>query len=205
MLKQLLKFPRFHFSYKNNQIYRPMQESVIKPNFKAKILSKFSNSVEDYQVTNSEKSIVHNILQNPDTKISLTEVDIHSALKKSGTLPEDELKIIINDFRQDGDIATFQNQLDKQILKKLNHFLNKSIVEVTKISKNTNELKGDKRFWQCLEDELFHRTTSLTNDQVTDILSNFGKCEVDDLKIFDDYEEVINESDIPFLVIYVLI
>jgi hypothetical protein len=174
----------------------------VRPINKTKILSKFTNSkaIENYEVTKSDKAIVRNILDNPDTRISLTEADIHSAIKKSGTLPEDELKALIGAYKLEANMDAFHRDLDKKVLSKLNHFLNKSIVEITRIGKNEAVLKGDKRFWQCLEDELFHRTTSLTNEQITDIISNFGKCDVDGLKVFDDYEEPISESDIPFLV-----
>jgi hypothetical protein len=129
-------------------------------------------------------------------------MDIHSAIKRTGTLPEDELRNLVEEYKQDNDIDSFFDKVDRQVLAKLNLFLNKSIVEVTRLGKNEKVLKGNKHFWQKIEDELLHRVTSLTNEQITDVLCNFGKSEVSGVNIFDDYEDVIMESEIPFLVIF---
>jgi hypothetical protein len=202
MLKQRLHqtqkafFTKFNFVIKSQPLKPQItkQEGAIKS--KNKIFSKFS-----YDITKTERSLVRNIVENPDTQISLTEQDIHTAIKNSGTLPEDELRSLIGNYKQEKDLNSFLEQLDNKILKKLNIFLNKTIVEITRIGKNEKELRSNKSFWTSLEDEIFYRQTSLTNDQVTDILSNFGKSEISDLKIFDDFEDIVSETEIPYLVI----
>ncbi len=138
-----------------------------------------------------ENELVRNIVDYPDRMIKINEKDIHLAIKKSGGLPEEEFKNIIDNNFQGLDY----------FLSKLSSYLNASLVEITRVGKNNEILRKNEIFWKRIEEELENRVNSLSNEQITDIIYHFSKSEVKSLKFFNTFEDVVLDSTIPFLVI----
>ena len=139
--------------------------------------------------------------------MKISENDIHYALEKSGKLPENEFKTILDNY-----ISTknnnfidekqhFFSQIRTKILQNLKLYLNKSLAEILKIAKkpeNISLFESFDDFWLRLEDEILHRTEHLTNDQIVVMVDAFSKCKLPCDKFFDEFEDVITESEIPF-------
>lgn len=158
---------------------------------KATATNAFTKNVK-YELESNENKIIRNIIENPDRQIQVNERDIHKAIKVAGSLPEDEFKSMIE---------SGEYRIDKY-LSSLSTYLNISLVEICRTAKNSPVLRKDKRFWQEMEKELELRKNSLSNEQITDVITFFAKAEVRDLKFFKDFEEVVIESEITFIVIF---
>jgi hypothetical protein len=174
---------------------------------KAKPYNKNTDLISDsrkYQQEREEKKLINKIIENPDDMIKLGEEDIHSALKNTGNLPELDLKKIIE---KNLTIEETKQEINFKILKKLNLCLNKSLIEISKFgAKNSPEVFKDfEKFWVCLAEEIITRRDSLSNSQIAEIVSSFGKCNLtDNIKLFEDLEELIVDTPVPFLVIFVI-
>lgn len=166
-----------------------------------KTTHKFERVVDIEDVNDSrEKSIMRNIIENPDVPMKINEDDIYNAMRRSGSLPEDELRDMVAEITEKNVLL---DEVDYRILDKLHLFLNKSIAEICKIGKKSKDLRAYDTFWYVIEKEVDARRDSLTNDQLTDIVSSFGKAEAKDLKIFEYLEDSVIETEIPFLVNYI--
>ena len=141
--------------------------------------------------------------------MKISESDIHSALEKSGKLPENDFKSIIENYKltKDNNFIDekqhFLSQIRTKILYNLNLFLNKSLTEILKIVKKPDNLELFETFddfWLKFEDEILHRTEHLTNEQIVIMVDSFSKCSLQCDKFFDEFEDVITESEIPFSV-----
>jgi hypothetical protein len=188
-------------NYQHNNNTNNTNFKTIKSSNSRNRQSNYYNNKDDINSNEAkEKSLAKIIIDNPNQPIKLREEDIHEALKKTGQLPEEILKIIleieknnINNINEE-----IEKELEIQIYKNLNNCLNKSLIEISKVGKNSNYLKNNQKFWNNLEKEIVTRQDSLTNDQISDIISSFGKSEIKDLKIFDSLEEIITDTTVPF-------
>jgi len=98
-------------------------------------------------------------------------------------------------------LTEFDKELNSSIINKFNVYLNKSLVNIAKTAKkNTDLFKNNKNFWIGLEREIMQRCDSLSNEQITEIVCAFVKQEVQEIKLFEEIEDLIIESDIPFSV-----
>jgi len=150
-----------------------------------------------------ENKLVKNLIENYDEPVKISEEDIHKALEKTGKLPENELKEIINTFSKDSyqlDVKDLREEIKTKVLSKLNLNLNKSIAELCKTAKKNPKIFADfEEFWLSIENELKTREDSLTNEQISDIISSYSKCELTpNIKIYETFEDVICDSPIPF-------
>jgi hypothetical protein len=168
-------------------------------------------------ITQEERINIHRVIDNPDEVVKLSENDIHAALRKTGRLPESDLKEIIERYKnndsnnQGGDknssisnlsnVSLLQQEVEKYILPKLNLCLNKSLVEICRTGKqNPTLFKKHEKFWVSLQKEIITRVETLSNDQITDIIQSFSKCEITPkIKFFEEIEDTVLDSPAKFL------
>jgi hypothetical protein len=139
--------------------------------------------------------------------MKISEKDLHLALEKTGKLPENDLKSILENYhatKSNNFIDTKQhlnNQIRQKLLPNLKLYLNKSLTEILRLTmkpQHAELFNNFDDFWIKLEEEVLHRTEHITNEQVVVMVEAFSKCPLSCDKFFDEFEDVITESEIPF-------
>jgi hypothetical protein len=137
----------------------------------------------------------------------ISENDIHVALGKTGKLPENDFKAIIDNYHSTkgnnfiNEKLYFTGEVRKKILPNLKFYLNKSLTEILKMTmkqENINLFENFDDFWIKLEEEVLKRTEHITNDQIIIMVEAFSKCSLPCDKFFEEFEDVITESELPF-------
>ena len=141
--------------------------------------------------------------------MKITENDLHLALEKTGNLPENEFKSYLNNYhstKKNNFIDEKQllfNEIKRKILPNLKLYLNKSLTQILKQVRNhqnTELFENFSEFWLKFEDELLNRTEHLTNEQIIVVVDAFSKSKLECDKLFEEFEDLITESEIPFSV-----
>lgn len=130
--------------------------------------------------------------------MKISEDDIHLALKNVAPLPEEILKDLISKYEDNVDI--FEQEINEKLIYNFENMLNKSLAQLCSTAKLSKSLRNYSLFWNKLESEIILRQDSLTNDQLCQILTGFSKATVNNIKIFEDLEEMITDSEVPFTV-----
>ena len=140
----------------------------------------------------------------------ISEKDIHSALGKTGKLPENDFLALLENYHstKKNSFINEKHHLHKEIREKilpnLKIYLNKSLSEILRLvvkSDNFSLFEQFDDFWIRMSDEILHRTEHLTNDQIVTMVDAFSKPKLFCKKLFDKFEDVIKESKILFTVI----
>jgi hypothetical protein len=175
------------FSYSRNNAHNSMNKNI-----NSYYKKNESNSISIQE----ENKKIKRITENPEEVVKLTEIDIHRALEQSGKLPENDLKEIV----ANNDVQEARLQIEENILPLLNTFLNRSLVEVLKVAKkNTKIFHKFENFWISLEQELETRENSLSNEQISEIVSAYSKCCLTErIKFYEKFEEIVMESPVAF-------
>jgi hypothetical protein len=135
----------------------------------------------------------------------LKEENVSEKLSKDNiTINSNKNSLIENvNINSEKFINLFQIEVENKILKNFKIFLNKSLVNIARIAKKHQYLfKNNKNFWIELENEILERSESLNNEQITEIICSFAKSAVVEIKLFDEFEDLIIETTIPFSVFY---
>lgn len=197
---------------KNKESYQPEISQSIDFNISAVKTNKpnpFDIRLDPSDMITQEEIInIHRVIDNPDEVIKLSENDIHSALKKTGKLPESDLKEIIERFKnntsnkiEDNLLSLVHQEIEYFILPKLKLCLNKSLVEICRTGKlNPTIFKKHEIFWVSLQKEILTRVETLSNDQITEIIQSFSKCQITPkIKFFEEIEDTVLDSPAKFL------
>ena len=149
----------------------------------------YDNNYKNSKESRKDSFIAKKIIDNPNMPIKLNEDDLHSAIRKTSELPEQTLTNMLEVFKlhlqrtksnKDPYLAKeLEHEINIQIINKFNIFLNKSLVNISKIAKKNSDIfKSFKNFWCTLENEIFLRQDSLTNEQITDFVCSFVKADL---------------------------
>lgn len=139
------------------------------------------------------------VLSNQNIPIQITEKEIYSKLKKENQLPEIRLKELIDKSIEYFEVE-FKNQV-MNLLQEKKNFLNKSIIEICRITyKNPYFKEKFPEFWELICDEIDLRIESnFTNQQIVDITNYISKVDFDSKNdFFLLMEDTILDSPLPF-------
>lgn len=158
-----------------------------------------SNEVISKKLKEDQKKI-RKITSNPNIPVSITEKEIYNSLLKQGLLPEIKLKRMIDNsanYTQE----EFKEEVLSELKKNLRLYLNKSIVEIARITRNNSFFAKDfPEFWETLCDEIDQRIeSSWTNQQYCDITNYISKVEFETKQEFMMLmEDSILDNPFPF-------